>query len=181
MDLNNYSSGGFCRGASKFKEALWMVINKFFFSSWLPGSHWRVILLRAFGGHLGNGVVIKPSVHIKFPWKLRVGDFCWLGEKVWIDNLDFVTIGSNVCISQGVYICTGSHDWSSSNFDLITRPVVIEDKVWLGAFSKVAPGAFVSKGVVVSMGGVVKGKLSPWRVYACPVVSDSFERRLDSN
>ena len=37
-------------------------------------------------------VVIKQRVNVKYPWKLEVGDFSWIGEDVWIDNLATVKI-----------------------------------------------------------------------------------------
>jgi acetyltransferase-like isoleucine patch superfamily enzyme len=61
-------------------------------------------------------VNIKPSVNIKYPWLLEVGDHVWIGEEVWIDNLAKVRIGSNVCISQGAMLLTGNHDFTKSTF-----------------------------------------------------------------
>ena len=38
------------------------------------------------------------------PWRLSIGDYSWIGEDVWIDNLAMVKIGKNVCVSQGAYL-----------------------------------------------------------------------------
>ena len=89
-------------------------------------------LLRAFGAQIGRGVVIKPDVRIKFPWRLVVGKHTWIGQEAWIDNIAEVTIGSHVCISQGVYLCTGSHDHRKRAFDLIHKPIRVGDGAWLG-------------------------------------------------
>ena len=59
--------------------------------SWFPISGFKRFLLRLFGAKIGKGVVIKPCVNIKYPWKLRIGNYVWIGENVWIDNLDTVT------------------------------------------------------------------------------------------
>ena len=71
---------------------------------------------------LEKGVVIKPNVKIKYPWNLYIGNNSWLGEKVWIDNLDIVSVGNNCCISQGAYLLTGNHDYRSEyfGFDYLT-------------------------------------------------------------
>lgn len=87
MRLDAYTTGGFDRGAPRWKEALWLAISGLLVASWLPGSGWRKRLLRAFGATIGWDVAIKPGVRIKFPWRLSVGDYSWIGEDVWIDNL----------------------------------------------------------------------------------------------
>ena len=98
MQLSKFNNEDFDRGRSRLIESCWRVVEGLLFNSWLPGSGWRVQLLRLFGASIGSGVVIKPHVRIKFPWKLSIGDYSWIGEEVWIDNLAEVSIGSNCCI-----------------------------------------------------------------------------------
>src|ERR1700743_1469781 len=89
-------------GASKGKQVLWYFVNGLFFINPLnPSSAIKKALLRMFGAKIGRGVLLKPGINIKYPWKLSIGDFSWIGEKVWIDNLADVRIGRNVCLSQG--------------------------------------------------------------------------------
>jgi len=82
-----------------------------------------------FGAKVGKGVVIKPSVNIKFPWKLKIGDHSWIGEGVWIDNLSDVIIGGHVALSQGCLLLTGSHDHRRETFDFLSAPIVLEERV----------------------------------------------------
>lgn len=166
MRLDRFDNTGFDRGAGKLKELLWLAASGLLVSSWLPGSGWRVFLLRMFGANIGNGVVIKQRVFIKFPWKLSVGDYAWIGEAVWIDNLAQVSIGQHACVSQGVYLCTGSHDWSLSTFDLVTKPITVANQAWLGAFSRVAPGVEIGEGAVLSMGSTATRSLEKWTISA---------------
>ena len=140
VDLSNFSSKDFNRGRSAWIEALWLVAQAVFISSWIPGSRHRVWLLRLFGAEVGTGVTLKPFLRVKFPWRLSVGDYSWIGESVWIDNLVDVRIGRHVCISQGAYLCTGSHDWSASDFALLAHPVRVEDHAWVCAQATLAPG-----------------------------------------
>ena len=124
------------------------------------------------GRKIGKGVRIKPGVRVKFPWRLSVGEHTWLGEDVWIDNLAEVEIGAHCCISQGAYLCTGSHDWSSDTFDLITKPIVIRDHAWIAARSTVAPGVTIGEGAVLGLGSMASGDLEPWSVYSeCPAAA----------
>lgn len=165
MDLMRYDNKEFDRGCSIFKEFLWVLISGLFFSTWIPGSAWRITALRIFGAKIGSNVVIKPRAKIKFPWKLSVGDNTWIGESAWVDNLAQVDIGSNVCISQGVYLCTGSHDWISNGFDLIVKQITIQDQVWLGAYCRLGPGVVVAKGAVLSLGSIATKSLSSNSIY----------------
>lgn len=119
------------------------------------------MLLRIFGASVGKNVVIKPYVKVKFPWKLSIGEYSWLGESCWIDNLGFVSIGANTCLSQGVYLCTGSHRWDFPSFDLVVADISIGDGCWICAFAKIAPGAIVSDGSVIGFGVIFKGKTAP--------------------
>lgn len=136
------------------------------FNSWLPGSGWRVRILRWFGAKIGKGVVIKPYVRIKFPWKLRIGDHSWIGESVWIDNLAEVRIGSNCCISQGAYLCTGSHRWDRVTFDLEAKPIIIEDQCWVGAMATIAPGVRMKQGAVLTMAEDAKMDVDAWTIFS---------------
>ena len=102
----------------------WYFINVIFFkSSFFPFNFLKIFLLQLFGCSLGKGVVIKPNVNIKYPWKLSLGNYVWIGESVWIDNLDNVTIGNHVCISQGAILICGSHNYKKQSFDLITKEI----------------------------------------------------------
>ncbi len=169
MKLSEYSSHNFSRGRSRFIEALWIVIQALLISSWIPGSWHRCFLLWLFGAQIGHGVIIKPGVKVKFPWKLKIGAFSWIGEQVWIDNLADVYIGSNCCISQGAYLCTGSHDWSKDTFDLRILPITISESVWVCAFSKIAPGVHVGARAVLKMGSTAYYDLEADGIYqGCP-------------
>jgi acetyltransferase-like isoleucine patch superfamily enzyme len=107
----------------------------------------------------------KPGVVVKFPWRLEIGDHSWIGEHVWLDNLAEIRIGSHCCLSQGAYLCTGSHDWSRSSFNLMTKPIVVQDQVWLAARSIVGPGVTVGSGAVLSLGSIATRDLPAWHIH----------------
>ncbi len=126
----------------------------------------KAAVLRAFGARIGNGVVIKPNVHIKYPWRLSIGDYSWIGERSWIDNLANVRIGSNVCVSQGAYLCTGNHDWTDPHMVLMVKEIAVEDGSWIGAFARIAPGVTVGSQSVVTLGSVLLRDADPSGIYA---------------
>lgn len=138
------------------KEGLWQFCKVLFFQNPIPlPSALRVSLLRAFGANIGFGVIIRAGVNITFPWRLTVGDHVWIGEEVTILSLAPVRIGSNVCISQKAYLCTGSHDHRLETFDLITRPIVVGSGAWVAALAFLGPGVTIGEGSVVGAGSVV--------------------------
>jgi putative colanic acid biosynthesis acetyltransferase WcaF len=115
--------------------------------------------MRCFGASVGHGVIIKPGAKITFPWRISIGDNSWIGEGVWLLNLDRIEIENNVCISQNAFLCTGSHDWSIERFTLITRPIVIRAGVWIAANVSIGPGVTIGRNTVVTMGSVVSHSL----------------------
>jgi putative colanic acid biosynthesis acetyltransferase WcaF len=122
VDLNRYLVE-IDIGGSKFKQIGWYVTSLVFFQNALPfPSSLKSQLLRFFGARIGRRVRFKPSLQVKYPWKLEIGDNSWIGEKVWIDNLEKVTIGKNCCLSQGAMVLTGSHDPMSSSMDYVAAP-----------------------------------------------------------
>tara|TARA_Y200000002_G_scaffold381498_1_gene395676 strand:- start:423 stop:794 length:372 start_codon:yes stop_codon:yes gene_type:complete len=109
--------------------------------------------------------VIKPNVNIKYPWKLSLGNYVWIGEQVWIDNLDNVTIGNHVCISQGAILICGSHDYKKPSFDLITKEIILNDGVWVGTKSIILPGVVAESHAILSAGSVMSKNLENYTIY----------------
>jgi putative colanic acid biosynthesis acetyltransferase WcaF len=156
IDLAGYTTGGFQRGASPLKEAAWWAVRALFFQTSVPWpSELRAALLRLFGAKIGAGVVIRSGVNITFPWRFSAGDHVWLGEEVLILSLAHVVIESNCCISQRAFLCTGSHDFSSPAFTLVTKPLTIRTGSWVAANAFIAPGVQIGPGSMVTAGSVV--------------------------
>lgn len=134
------------------KQCAWYLVSAMFFEgrvlSLIPSAAKRRIL-SAFGSQIGAGFVCKPRVKIKSPWYFKCGSHVWLGEAVWIDNHCDVVLGSNVCVSQGVYLGTGNHDWSDLEFAFFCRPIVIGSSVWITAFRRLRPGTVIEDNTVV--------------------------------
>lgn len=162
VDLSKFNNDAFERGAPALKELLWRVIQQGFFGAeWITAYGFKRRILRALGAELAADVVVKPKAKITFPWKLSIGDNSWIGEEAWLLNLDEIKIGSNVCISQRAFLCAGSHNWTKESFDLITKPIIIEDGVWICADVFIGPGVTVGENSVVTAGSVVNKDLPP--------------------
>ncbi len=163
-DLSKYNNSWYQPG-SKLKILLWYLTNVFFFQNSLnPSSGIKVALLKLFGAKIGTGVVIKPGVNIKYPWMLEIGDHCWIGEKVWIDNLGQVSIGNNVCVSQGTMLLCGNHNYKKPTFDLIVKDIILEDGVWIGAQSVVCPGVVCKSHSILTVNSVANTDLEAYSI-----------------
>jgi putative colanic acid biosynthesis acetyltransferase WcaF len=178
-DLSKFNNDWFKVGRPKLVVFSWYVCNAVFLNSYLvPFSGAKRVLLRMFGANIGKNVVIKPKVSIKYPWKLSVGDHTWIGENVWIDNLDIVDVGANVCLSQGALIISGNHDYTKPSFDLIVKPIKVEDGVWIGAKSVVTQGVTCRSHSVLSVNSVASSDLEGFTVYKGNPAEKVRDRKL---
>ena len=165
-DLSKYNNSWYKPGAGRVTRFFWYFANAWILNSaWLPISGIKVALLALFGARIGKGVIIKPSVNIKYPWRLKLGDNVWIGENVWIDNLDDVFIGANCCISQGAMLLCGNHNYKADTFDLVTGTVILEDCVWIGANAIVCPGVTCKSHSVLAVGSVANKDLEAYGIY----------------
>ncbi len=165
-NLSAYNNSPYHPGGSMLKRVLWYYVNAIVLkSSLFPFYGFKNALLRLFGATIGTGVEIKPCVNIKYPWLLTVGDHVWIGEDVWIDNLVMVTIGSNVCLSQGALLLTGSHNYKKEAFNLITGNIILQDGVWIGAKAIVNQGIVAGSHAVLSSGSVATKNMDAFSVY----------------
>ncbi|MEQ1850133.1 MAG: WcaF family extracellular polysaccharide biosynthesis acetyltransferase [Chthoniobacteraceae bacterium] len=148
------------RGRSRWFEALWYLCKCAFFLSALPWpNRLKCSLLRCFGATVGEGVVIKPRVNIYFPQKLVIGSHSWIGEEVFILNLERIEIGGHCCISQRAFLCTGNHDYRDPVFPYRGAAITVEDGAWIGAAVFVGPGIRIGAEAVAAAGSVVTADL----------------------
>lgn len=153
--LANFSGSGYNKGRPKFVQALWVLTSATVVERiWCP-SPLRVEILRIFGAKIGQRVLIRQGVRIHWPWKLVIGDDVWIGVDAWLLNLEPIEIGSDVCISQGALICTGSHNPKSPSFEFDNAPIRIHDRAWIAARATVLRGVTVGKDAVVGATALV--------------------------
>lgn len=165
VDLSKYDNSWY-KPAPAWKRGLWYIVNALIFRSAIcPFYSPKRFLLRSFGAKLGRGVVLKQYINIKYPWLLKIGNYSWIGENVWIDNLGTVIIGDNVCISQGALLLCGNHDYTKPGFDLMVGNIILDEGVWIGAGSIVAGGSVCCAHSVLSAASVLAGEMEAFYVY----------------
>lgn len=157
------------KGRGLLHQVLWVALSTLVVTKvWCPNRA-RCAILRAFGADLGQGVLIRHGVSIQWPWKLTMGDDSWLGVGVNVVNLEHLTIGSNVCISQEAFLCTGSHDYRSPVFEFDNAPIIIEDGVWVAARAVILRGVTIGAHSVVGAAALVTTDVPPGSMVVAPL------------
>jgi len=73
-----------------------------------------------------------------------------------------VTIGKRVLIAGRVYISDHDHAWPEGGSALVTAPVVVGDRCWLGEGCAILKGVTLGEGCVVGANAVVTRSAPPW-------------------
>jgi len=152
--LRRFTPDGYDKGRGKAWQLAWFVTMNLVFSKWWCPARLRPAILRAFGAKIGKRVLIRHRVRVLWPWKLSIGNDCWIGEDAWLLNLEPITIEDDVCLSQGAFLCTGSHDRRDVAFRYDNAPIHIGRGAWVAARGTVLRGCSVSPEEVVSAGTV---------------------------
>lgn len=130
-----------------------------------PLHRWRCAVLRAFGAQIGKRVKIYGDTRIWLPERLYISDDVIVGRYVNLYNQGAISIGARAVVSQGAHICASTHAVNDRNFQLLLRPVRIEEDAWIAAEAFVGPGVTVGEGAVLSARGVTFHSLEPWTIY----------------
>ncbi|GEC04883.1 colanic acid biosynthesis acetyltransferase WcaF [Streptomyces spinoverrucosus] len=162
--LRGFTGAGYDKGRPLLVQAAWFAVLHLVFVKWWFPARWRPAVLRAFGARVGQRVLIRRGVRVHWPWRLSVGDDVWIGEDAWLLNLEQITIGSNVCVSQSALLCTGSHQHDHPTFEFDNGPIRLEHGAWVAARSVVLRGVTVGRGAVVGASAVAHRDIPPGAV-----------------
>lgn len=83
---------------------------------------------------------------------LSLGSKCFVNRNCIIASHEKIKIGDNVKIGPGTYIY--DHDHAGPN-QYKTKPIIIEDNVWIGAGCIILKGVKIGKNSVISAGSVI--------------------------
>jgi len=165
QDLSLFRMPANFRGRSALMVQLWWLVQATLFHGSPQALYgFRRWLLRCFGAEIGKGVLLRPSVTVTYPWKVRIGDHSWIGDDAVLYSLGPIRIGRSAVVSQRSYICAATHDPSSVAFDILSRGVIIEDEAWVATDVYVGPGVTIGRGSVVGARSSVFSNLPPMMV-----------------
>ncbi|MGZ4664690.1 MAG: acyltransferase, partial [Frankiaceae bacterium] len=137
----------------------------------IPSYRLRHAWYRALGLSIGPGSAVHLGCYVWFfgPGHIRrtgakIGANTRVNRSCCLDVRGPLLIGDNVSISPEVAIVTTQHDPAAPDFRLQSRPVVVEDHVWIGMRATILPGSTIGRGAVVAAGAVVTGSVPPLSV-----------------
>lgn len=120
-----------------------------------PCHFFRLFIYNLVGMKIGKGSRIHVGARFYYPPNIKIGEGTIIGDNVFLDGRDKLTIGSHVDIASSVMIYNSEHDLSKDDFSAIEAPVEIEDYVFIGPRAIILPGVKIGKGAVVAAGAVV--------------------------
>ncbi len=122
--------------------------------------------------------------------EIKIGDWCYVGDRTEIWSMNSISIGNRVLISHDVNI----HDGAAHSLDAGERhehfkqiltnghprkaedvpgvpsaPIVIEDDVWISFGVSILRGVRIGKGSVIAAGSIVTKDVPPGVVYQCRI------------
>ena len=120
--------------------------------------------MRLFGAKVASTANIYATATVFMPWNLVMKDHACLASGVDCYNAVPIEIGVNATVSQRSFLCTASHDISSSRHEQTERPIVIADRAWVAAEAFIGPGVTIGEGAVVGARAAVFKDVEPWTV-----------------
>ena len=150
QDLSRFQLPQGSRGRPAWLVQLWWLFDALLVRSTPQALYaWRRFAWRLFGARVGRAVLIRPGARATYPWKVAIGDHCWIGDNVTLYSVAEITIGAHAVVSQDAYLCAATHDHRNIAFPLIVSPITVEPEAWIAARAFVGPGVRIGRGAVV--------------------------------
>lgn len=175
-----------------FEEARKKMVNRVYnwwldFKLWLVDSaglspfwFWRRFFYHWAGLKIGRGSKIHVFARFFEPKNIVIGQGSIVGEGVFLDGRDKLTIGDHVDIASEVMIYNSEHQIADPEFKAITAPVEIGDYVFIGPRAIILPGIKIGKGAVVAAGAVVTKDVLAGEVVGGVPARKIKERKVDN-
>jgi putative colanic acid biosynthesis acetyltransferase WcaF len=150
QDLSKFKIPENFRGKPTWYVQLWWLVQSTIFKNSPQFAYkFRAQILRCFGAEIGKNTIIRPTATFTYPWKIKIGDYAWIGDDVVLYSLGNITIGNHSVISQRSYICAGDHDYRKIEFPIRGPQISIGSQCWIATDTFVAPGVSIGNNTVV--------------------------------
>lgn len=134
---------------------------------------------------IGKHCTLGCLLQTRFGGKITIGENTYIGQNTIIQSKESVKIGNCVIIANNVLIVDNNnhptdpdmryqmsmcedfiHDelWSWKYAE--SKPIIVEDNVWIGRDSRILKGVTIGKGSIVALGAVVTKDVPPYTIVA---------------
>ncbi|WP_421077479.1 acyltransferase [Methanothermococcus sp. Ax23] len=116
---------------------------------------------------LGKNVKIYGTLKIIGKGLIEIGDSSTLNEGVILNAKDDIKIGKYCRISSYVQLITAGLDLTKpyANRPHISKPIILEDGVWVCSGAIILPGVRIGEGSVIAAGAVVNKNVPPYELW----------------
>ena len=119
------------------------------------------------GKRLPQSTTVLPPFYIDYGKPVSIGEDCFIQQCCTFFGRCGITIGNGVFIGPKVNLITINHDTDPENRSATYgKPIVIEDKVWIGINSTVLPGVRIGYGSIIGANSVVTKAVPPMTIVA---------------
>lgn len=118
---------------------------------------------------LAETAVLYYDAEVRDPFKIRIGKGSVIGDHAVLDGRNGIVIGDNVVLASRVSIWTEQHDHRDPWFRCSTqihKPVIIDNRAWIGSNVTVLHSVHIGEGAVVAAGAVVTHDVAPFAIVA---------------
>lgn len=156
-------------GYDELINAIWdtMKLANEMNTGWRTQEEVRGYLSRITGKDIDPSVTLLPPLYVDYGKNITIGKGCWIQQGCTFFGRGGITLGEGVFIAPKVNLVTINHDPNPDNRSATYgRPIVIEDKVWIGINSTILPGVTIGYGSIVGANSVVTRSVPPMTVVA---------------
>ena len=119
------------------------------------------------GKPLPRSTTVLPPFYVDYGRPVRIGEDCFIQQGCTFFGRCGITIGNGVFIGPKVNLITINHDVNPENRSATYgKPIIIEDKVWIGINATILPGVRIGYGSIVGANSVVTGDVPPMTIVA---------------
>lgn len=114
------------------------------------------------GREVHESLGLFPPFYTDCGKNLRIGKQVFINSGCKFQDQGGITIGDDVLIGHNCVIATLNHSMDPDRrADMVAAPVVISDKVWIGANVTILQGVTIGEGAVIAAGAVVNKDVPP--------------------
>jgi acetyltransferase-like isoleucine patch superfamily enzyme len=136
----------------------------------------NTLLSEILGRPLPETATIYPPFYCDYGLNIELGERVFVNQGCWFLDFGGITIGDQAMIGPNVTLSTAGHPIQpAERYEYLTHaPIVIEQRVWIGAAATILPGVTIGHDSVVGGGAVVAKDVPPLSVVTS---ADHVERK----